>query len=121
MPAPSWPPTLQQAFLRGTMAEEWGENRIFSAMESGPAKVRRRTTAAVGHITGELFLTFDELAILEEFYENVLSHGTIVFAWVYTPLNGLTTFNWLLRFRTPPSYRRVADHAVVSLDLDRIP
>lgn len=107
--------------MRGTYTETWGENRLISQMDVGPAKIRRRTSAAPWQVSGELFLTIAELAVLQEFYENILLHGSLLFHWVYTPLNGLATRDLYLRFRTPPRWQRIADQAQVTLDLEAIP
>lgn len=50
-------------------------NTIRSAMEVGPAKVRRRTTAGVRQVQFSLVLTTAELEYLTQFYEDTLEEA----------------------------------------------
>lgn len=118
MPAPSWPPGLPTQSIRGTYSEEWGEQRLISQTDAGPAKIRRRTSAMPTKVTFEMYITFAELEMFTEFYEDILRQGSVIFAMPYPPKPSVTA---LFSFATPPTWQRIADQAYVRLDLKRIP
>jgi hypothetical protein len=74
-----WPSTLPCTLVTDGNSGGVGDGRIRSATDTGPGKVRRRTTAMAKPITGSLIMTVAEIAILEDFIEDDLMGGTLVF------------------------------------------
>lgn len=72
--------------LRDGFSESPPERTIRTNMDVGPAKVRRRTVAAVGHIGFTLWLTNAEWDTLYNFY---LANDATVFNFVH-PRTGQT-------------------------------
>ncbi|MET3611738.1 hypothetical protein ABID16_000043 [Rhizobium aquaticum] len=69
----SWPNTLPQHFLREDFAGTSPDNLVASEMSIGPAKVRRRSTAAVSTMNGSMVMTDAEFTIFEAFVANDLA------------------------------------------------
>ena len=84
----SWPasPFPQEPLMQGFAQREQTPN-IRSPMGYGPAKVRRRTTAAIDPVNGSLVLDDAEKDTLIFFYDTTLLGGTQPFDWV-DHLNG---------------------------------
>lgn len=80
MPA-SWPSTVPQYMLVGSYSEEAPNNLISSSVSVGPAKVRRRTTAGVGKISGSFMMTSAELALFETFVSSTIQDGALPFTF----------------------------------------
>jgi hypothetical protein len=68
-----------------------------------------------------MYITFAELAIFREFYFDILRHGTLLFHMAYPPGSATGVTDAYLRFTTPPTWRRVADQALLSLELELLP
>lgn len=96
---PVWPSSLPQAPLAESFRETVADNTLRTQMDQGPAKLRRRSTSAVGTIGGTFLLTRPETATLIEFYETALSGGVIPFSF-YHPRHGAQVS---CRFKTPPT------------------
>jgi hypothetical protein len=56
-----------------------GDGRIRSATDTGPGKVRRRTTAMASPLQGRMLMTSAQVAILKTFVETDLFGGVGVF------------------------------------------
>lgn len=75
---PVWPASLPAPTL-SSLVESPANNLIRSAMDKGPAKLRRRTTANVKPISFMLKLTAAQWDTLLEFYEVDTFSGAISF------------------------------------------
>lgn len=78
----TWPATLPQTLLVEGYEEKLPDVNLRSAMEVGPAKVRRRVTAAVRPVTGQLIMTLAQIDIFKGFYNDDLLGGSLRFEWV---------------------------------------
>ncbi|KFC73192.1 hypothetical protein FG93_01936 [Bosea sp. LC85] len=92
--ADTWPATLPQKLQSDDYSEQEAENRIRSANDVGPAKVRRRTTANVQPVSGSLIMSLDQKALLKSFVSETLLGGALPF-WFPNPNGGA---DWLVRF-----------------------
>lgn len=73
-------------------------NRVIrSDMDVGPAKIRRRTTAAVRNVEFPVYLTDEQLEIFDNFY---LENDTIAFDFIHPR----TKKKVRARFVEPPTY-----------------
>jgi hypothetical protein len=80
MPA-SWPTTIPQYMLISSYSEEAPNNLISSSVSVGPAKVRRRTTAGVGKISGSFLMSSAEVALFEAFVSSDIQDGALAFTF----------------------------------------
>jgi hypothetical protein len=75
-----YPATLQDNFNRGSFNRTPGVNRIFSENETGPFKVRRRSTLRRDSISGSILLRdLTEYSTFIDFYTSTLQDGTLSF------------------------------------------
>ena len=82
MAAIDWPAGLPQKPTHQGYAQREQTNVARSQMGYGPAKVRRRTTAAIQPVNASLTLTGSEKDLLRDFYETDTEGGTVRFNWV---------------------------------------
>jgi hypothetical protein len=114
-----WPVTIPQDLLVDGYGEATPDVAIKSNMDVGPAKVRRRTTAAVRPITGKMVMTLTELGLFKSFYNTDLLGGSLRFDWT-DPYDGSTAVE--MRFTAPPSWSAIdPDHFEVSMALEILP
>jgi hypothetical protein len=92
---------------------------IKSSMDVGPAKVRRRTTAAVRPVAGKLILTLTQLGYFKTFYNTTILGGSLRFDWV-DPYDGTTAVE--MRFTEPPSWSAIdPDKFEVQMKMEILP
>ena len=114
----SWPVTLPQYVLREGLGETLPDTALRTEMDAGPAKLRRRTSAAVRPISAAVNLSTSQAADLETFYVDTLEGGTLPFDMA-DPRTG-TTYSF--RFTAPPAlYPLGATLWRASLALERLP
>lgn len=102
----SWPTDTgfpQEPFAEGGVTYVPNENTIRTENDTGPAQVRRRTTAMGGVLSFQLFLSPENHAILEGFYNNTLNQ-TQKFSWKDYKTGAAAVY----RFKMAPSYEWVA-------------
>lgn len=104
MAADTWPTTnnMPQSFMYQGYSQRHQSDVIRSPMGYGPAKTRRRTTAAIDVVTASLILTTAQKSDLVTFYETTLTSGSERFNHV-DPLNGGTVE---MRFTAPIQWSR---------------
>mgnify|MGYP001455401073 CR=1 FL=1 len=96
---PAWPETLPQSPLIDGFRETPANSSLRTEMEAGPAKLRRRTTAAAATLSLTFIISAAQLAALDAFYADTLQGGTLAFDFTH-PVTGETVS---CRFRQPPS------------------
>lgn len=90
--ADNWPVTLPRSMAG--VAVGYPDGRLKSQTDTGPGKVRRRSTAMPYSITGQMILTRTQLATLQTFISTTLAGGTLPFNFPH-PNGGAST---LVRF-----------------------
>jgi len=118
MSVPTWPTTLPQSMLMSGYGGSPGDNQLRSNMDVGPAKVRRRSTAAPRKETGNVILSRDQLATFREFYDDILLSGALRFTW-HDPTDPETTVE--MRFAEKPAWTAQEGFFNVSLSLEILP
>jgi hypothetical protein len=119
MPA-TWPDTLPQHLLVDGNHEAMGDGRLKSQTDTGPGKMRRRSSAIARPLSGGMMMTSAQLAILESFVNDTVAGGTLPFYFPMTRGAG----TWLVRFATDglPSWGNVGGLMwSVSLGLEILP
>lgn len=99
----AWPASLPTALLAQGYSEQPQDNITRFQPEVGPAKMRRRGTAAARIIAGEIIVKQTSRVVLDDFYTATLSHGSDTFTWK-DPGKGAGTY----AFNAPPSYSLIA-------------
>ena len=79
MAGETWPASLPQELLQRGYSQREGDNVLRSQTDVGPPKRRRRFTAAIGKLSGQLMLNHADLATLLNFYKNDLKDGSLSF------------------------------------------
>lgn len=113
----AWPTGRQFCPLNGSFQETPPENTIRSSMDKGPAKTRRRTTANVRNISFRLYLSPDNVTVLDDFFVNDTFSGAIEFDFVH-PRTGLSV---QARFVQNPSYSSRSIGYDVAVNLEILP
>ena len=115
---PTWPGTLPQNFSADGYDESPPDNVIRSQPDTGPAKIRRRTTANVRPYKTTLRFTAAQMTTFETFYVTTLVSGSLAFDWNEPRSGSVKSF----RFVSPPKYQaRGGDFWNVGLDLEQLP
>lgn len=112
-----WPDTLPTELLQRGYSQASSDVLLRSAVDVGPAKVRRRNTATAVPVAGNLLLSFDDLAILRAFYEDDLLDGTLRFSWADPVSLAAKEF----RFTSPPKWVMASGWFDVTLELEILP
>lgn len=120
MPVPDWPTDIPCTLQIDGQAGGIGDGRIRSASDTGPAKVRRRTTAQVEPIVGNMIMNATEIASLRTFVDTTLFGGTRCF-YFKDPITHTPT---LMRFGDQlPSWSPMPGKKrwLVQLTLEKVP
>lgn len=94
-----WPAELPPPAIN-TLKETPPDNTIRTAMDRGPAKTRRRTTANVRPISFGMKLTPALVAVLDNFYNNTTFSGADEFDYTHPRTGEAVT----ARFVSTPEY-----------------
>ncbi len=97
---PSWPNTLPVSPLLDGFRETVPNAVVRTDMEQGPAKIRRRTTAAVRALSVSYLMSKAQVETLETFYLTTLMSGSLPFDFTH-PRNSVSVS---CRFVQPPAY-----------------
>ncbi len=95
----TWPSTLPQEFMEDGYSESPPDNLIRTQTDTGPGKIRKRSTAASRKIQGQLLFTAAQKTIFESFFETTIGYGSLAFD---CPLR--TGEEEEMRFTSLPSY-----------------
>lgn len=119
MATDTWPTTndMPQYFMYSGYAQRRQSNIIRSPMGYGPAKVRRRTTAAIEVVNASSVLTTAQKDDLVTFYETTLTDGSEAFNHPNNPIDGTTVE---MRFTAPIQWSRKGPNswlAVMNLEI----
>lgn len=114
----TWPDTLPAAPLLENFQELLPQTAIRTDMDTGPAKVRQRTTAGIGALMVSYLLNIAETIALDSFYQTTLCGGVSAFDYTH-PRTGAALS---CRFTSPPEYAPVnGNYFKVTLTLEVLP
>lgn len=101
-----WPTALPQLLVEA-YSETMGKESIRTQMDAGPAKMRKRFTAAPRPLASKILLPVSDVPLFEGFYYETLQGGSLPFDW-YVLRNGLSTgltdFGAAIRFAAANQY-----------------
>ena len=122
MANPVWPASLPAFVETDGFDDAFPETVVRTPMESGPAKQRRRFTAAPEPLRAGLVLTKAQHDTLKTFFVTTCKGGSLAFDWVHPISQAAASY----RFKAPPRVAplgQVAGLAMVkaSLDLEILP
>jgi hypothetical protein len=111
MANPIWPSTLPW-FQRDGYSEGDADNRVVSQMDTGPPKMRRKSTSAPRMMSGVLILTETQYATLQGFFRGDCFDGTLPFD--RNDVHGVASTFW---WAEPPAYSPMGIDWAVSVSL----
>jgi len=118
MPLNPWPPGISEAFTADAFTEDPQDIVIRSAMDTGPAKVRRRFVNPTKKYTCQIILRdATEYQTLTDFYYITCQGGTDTIALNH-PITGVPGE---FRFSSPIKYNAVGIAWQASFDLESLP
>jgi hypothetical protein len=120
---PTWPVSLPTRVLLEGFEATLPSTVIETQMDTGPAKRRRRFTAAVTPYAAMLRITAAQLATFIAFFQTDTAGGALTFDGLAHPLTGAAaTHRFMKPGDSPPSYHRVGhDTWQVSFGLEVMP
>jgi hypothetical protein len=115
----NWPAALPQLPTPGGYKEEPSSGMVRTTMDAGPAKRRRRISAAPKKMHEVYEMTSAQLVTFEEFYNDTLLDGSLTF----TKNNPRTGVSSTYAFgETKPSWSNIGPgYWLVDLDLEILP
>jgi hypothetical protein len=93
-----WPPGVSDGFEVQGFTETLPNAMLRTQMDAGPAKQRRRFSAAVTPIAGSIMVPAAQAALFEAFFRDTLALGALPFEWTHPRTGALRTW----RFTEPP-------------------
>lgn len=114
----TWPATLPQAPLADGYQEAPHDATIRTAMDVGPAKLRRRSTVEGADLRMLFVLSSSQVSDLDTFYSSTLSGGVDAFDWTDPRLG--TSESYRFAARPAPQFLG-GDWWRVELQLERLP
>ncbi|HYD17056.1 MAG TPA: hypothetical protein VEF76_01090 [Patescibacteria group bacterium] len=115
---PIWPETLPQSPLSEGFREMPPDVLARSEMDTGPAKLRPRTSAGCAKLEVTYILSREEVEMLSDFYNEELMWGALAFSFPHPRLEEPAD----CRFRQPPSYTAInGDFFKVACQLEVLP
>ena len=115
-----WPSTLPQRMTVDGYGSSMPNLTVKTALEGGPAKIRRRTTCGVRPIKGTIIFTHDELADFKTFFEDTILGGSLRFNWIDPEIVD-EDISVEMRFTDIPSWTPFGNDWKVSLGLEILP
>lgn len=115
----AWPGGLPTYLLTDGYVQAFGDGRIRSQTDTGPGKVRRRSTAMPEPIVGAMLMTTAQIATLRTFVQTTIFGGTVAFDFT----DPITRATISVRFaeRLPVITHRGGDIFHVMLELEKLP
>lgn len=95
-----WPAGLPQAPQVAKYSQVDQDRTVRTSMDVGPAKVRRRATAAIETCEIELRLTRAQVATLKTFFRDTAQAGAVAFEWKHHETGQQVDY----RFVGPPTF-----------------
>jgi len=113
----SWPSSLYGFILKDGFRESPPDNVLRTEMDVGPAKLRRRSTAAVRTFSVDMFFSKAMVATFETFYVTTSKYGSLAFNYK----SPRTETELEHRFASVPAYIKRDNGYVVSFKLELMP
>lgn len=116
----TWPTSLQQLLNADSFQLRFGDNRIRTEMDVGPAKVRARATDATDQYNCSILLDYDQYSDFRDFYKITLGGGVRQFLFNDPMIETPTPVAF--RFVEPPDIRPLGGRVFqVSMVWEKLP
>lgn len=115
-----WPAELQQVLNTSGFANQFVDTVIRTQMDSGPDKIRRRSTTGPEPIKGSILIPTSLYATMKSFYDTDTAGGSLEFLWAHP----ITRDPAYFRFTAPPDITPVGAGGLqwnVDLALEIVP
>lgn len=119
-----WPTTLPGAMQADDLQVTSPDMVLRSDVDTGPAMLRRRFTAAPEQISGSIIVTRAQLAVFRTFFITSIGGGAIPFEWFHPETRVIMDFRFTQRPSWKPYGPRLADQSDcwrISLALETVP
>jgi len=114
----TWPSTLPQYLEQDGFSIQQQDQTLRTPTDVGPVKVRRRFSAAVSKVQGQITVTPEQYTTLIDFFNNDCYGGSIPFEWIHPITQATANF----RFKQPPAIAsKTGKYFTVKLDLEILP
>ena len=113
----TWPAALRDLWLKDGFREVPPKNMLRTAMDVGPPKVRRRTTANIRAFFGQMFLTPALVTVLDDFFVTSTKSGTLTIELKHPRTGATGTY----RFVKEPQYASHNEGFLASIQLELLP
>jgi putative lipoic acid-binding regulatory protein len=121
MANPDWPTNLDVQPLADAYDEQLPRVAIRTAMDAGPAKVRRKLSNNSRFVTVELSLTATEVGYFDTFFMTTLLGGVLRFDWVHPRTLAAIESRIMVDESQGPSYRDREGLFLVDFVLEILP
>jgi hypothetical protein len=91
----SWPSDIPQSPLVSGFSETFPNVVVRTSMDQGPAKVRRRFTAAERPFKCSMILTAAQATSFDTFFTTTMEGGALTFTWVHPRTLEAGTFRFV--------------------------
>jgi hypothetical protein len=113
----AWPAALPQRVQATDYEEQQPETLLRTQMDAGPAKVRRRFTAAPRPLRVALRMTREQVELLEAFVRDDLMDGALPFTWVHPRTEVLATLRLTAPYVLVPQARGLRWRVLLQLEV----
>jgi len=113
----SWPTALYGKILKGSYRETPPKNTIRTSMDTGPPKVRRRSTTNNSKFDLEHFFTSAEVIVFDEFFQNTLKSGSLSFNYRHPKTQTIGEF----QFSDAPEYSEMNQGYRIRTKMEMLP
>ena len=119
----NWSSSLPQYVLRSNYSRNPKNNTIFTSMDVGPSKVRRRSTSTTDIVSISIAVDIDELQTFETFYKTTLGYGVETFNFP-DPENSGSTYEARFNTANDPVYTITPEDEtvdfIISFELEKL-
>lgn len=115
-----WPTELSDLLDSDSFGYSIGDTVIRSDMDTGPAKLRRRSTKGIDKVTCSQKMAFDDFQTVYDFFDIDLNGGVTPFTFNH-PFTGVPT-DW--RFISPPEFKPLGNGGIefgISMSWEKLP
>ncbi len=110
----TWPAALQDLWLKKGFQEVLPKNTLRTEMDDGPPKARRRSTANISKVQGQMFLTPSQAGSLDTFFNTTTKSGSLTINMKH-PRTGVSG---TYQFSAEPTYTSHNQGYVVTVKME---
>lgn len=119
-----WPAGLPQNLRTSDLQETMPDTVLRTQMDAGPAKARRRFTAAPRPFSGSLVMTQAQVEVFDAFFVDVVAGGALQFEWKFPRTGTICDVRFTNKPQLRPTGPRAIDKSeywIVEVELETVP